>query len=141
MDEDKITRAADAFRMVVIDKRPLRDVAADLGVSHETVRRDVAAYKTYLAAQRGVETLDERRAAFIAELDDVKAMALAVYAEAKQQGKQLVAVAALNTISGLQTHYRAVGALDGAKQVKQEVDSLVKIVWDEGDEAETFHTP
>ncbi len=141
MDEDKISRAADAFRMVVVDKRPLRDVAADLGVSHETVRRDVAAYKAYLAKERGAESLDERRAAFIAELDDVKAMALAVYAEAKQQGKQLVAVAALNTIAGLQTHYRAVGALDGAKQVKQEVDSLVRIVWDEGDEAQTFHAP
>src|SRR5215203_4648007 len=122
VDESKMARAAEAFRLVVIEKKNLREAADVLGVSHETVRRDVAAYGAFLADERRAEDLDERRARAIAELDHIKALALAVYRHAMQDAKggkkPLAAVAALNTIAGLQTHYRAIGALDAAKEVK-----------------------
>ena len=139
---ERMVRAAAAFRLVVLEKKSLRAAAEALGVSHVTVARDVKAYSTHLAEQRGKETIDERRAAFVASLDDVYRMALEIFAYAMQNrdtaGKKLplAATAALNTIAGLQTHYRAVGALDAAKEIRQDVDQRITIVWgdDEDDD-------
>jgi hypothetical protein len=140
---ERMTRAAQAFDLVVLQKQPLRDAASTLGVSHETVRRDVASYKQFLGEQRGQENLEERRAAFIASLDEIYRMARDIYnacmKDVPKGGKKpLAATAALNTMVALQAHYRAVGALDSPKEVRADVDQLVRVVWDEADEP--FHT-
>ena len=145
----RMARSAEAFRLVVLEKQSLREAGEALGVSHVTVARDVAAYKTALAEQRGKETIEERRAAFVASPDDVYRMALEVFAYAMRTrdtaGKKmpLAATAALNTIAGLQTHYRAVGALDAAKEVKADVDQHIRIVWgdDEADDTASNQYP
>ena len=111
--------SAEAFRLVVIEMQLLRDTAEALDVSHVTVARDVASYKTSLADQRGKETLEERRAAFVASLDDVYGKALeafAYYMRNRDKGRNkmlLAATAALNCITALQARYRAVGVASG----------------------------
>lgn len=130
---DRMTRAGRAFELVVLRKKSLRHAADTLGCSFETVRRDVKAYSQHLADQRRSETIEERRAAMLADLDEVHRLALELYDEYKDK-KPLVASAALNTMVSIQTHRRAITGADTPKEVKQDVDQLVRVVWGEDDE-------
>ncbi len=139
---ERMTRAGEAFTLVAIQKKSLRAAAEALGVSHVTVARDVAAYSKFLADARGKESVDERRARQYAVLEDLTARALAVFDYCMPgvgAGKKmpLAASAALNTMVALQTHYRAIGALDSPKEIRQDVDQTMHIVWDEGDDEPT----
>jgi predicted DNA-binding transcriptional regulator YafY len=138
---ERMTRAGDAFTLVAIQKKSLRAAAEALGVSHVTVARDVAAYSKFLADARGKESVDERRARQYAVLEDLTARALEVFNYCMAgvgTGKKmpLAASAALNTMVALQPHYRAIGALDSPKEIRQDVDQHIRVVWGD-DEDET----
>lgn len=136
---ERMARAAEAFTPVAIEKKSLRAAAEALGVSHVTVGRDVAAYSKYLAEQRGKESVDERRARQYAVLEDLTAKALHVFDYCMAgvgAGKKmpLAATAALNTMVALQAHYRAIGALDSPKEIRQDVDQHIRVVWGDDDD-------
>jgi hypothetical protein len=134
----RMARADKAFTRHVTDKVSLRDLVPEMGVSYETIRSDTAAFRKYLAETNGGE-LAERRATFLAVLDDRIRKALDVYEIALTQGKPLVAVAALNTISSYPVHQRAVEGLDAPREAKVEQSGEVRIVWDNGDTAGPQH--
>jgi hypothetical protein len=127
----RMARADEAFTKHVIGKRSLRDLAPEMGVSYETIRNDVAAFRRYLT-EINSDNREERRAVFLAELDDRISKALDVYDLAMAQGKTLAAVAALNTISSFYVHKRAVEGLDAPREAKVEQSGEVRIVWDDG---------
>lgn len=105
-------RAEQAFDMVRLQGRSLRFAAEALGVSHDTVWRDVRAYEAYLAATR-TSHVDERRAAFEAMCYRVIERAVSVFEAAGD--KSLNKTAALNTINTTLGHLRAVQGLDAPK--------------------------
>lgn len=126
-----MARADTAFTRHVVDKVSLRDLVPEMGVSYETIRSDVAAFGKY-RAENNAEDLAVKRAVFLAVLDDRERKALDVYNLAMAQGKPLVATAALNTISSLMTHRRAVEGLDAPREAKIEQSGEIRIVWDDG---------
>lgn len=128
--------AEEAFTLVVLQKNSYRQAAKMIGekfapvtVSHTRVGRLVRAYKKYLADERRDETVDQKRAAFDAELEEIKALALDTYKGAK--GKPLTQVAALNTLVATLAHQRAVQGLDMPKEVRADIDQDVRITWGE----------
>ncbi len=135
---ERITRADKAFTRHVVDKVSLRDLVPEMGVSYETIRSDVAAFKQY-QAENNAEELAVKRAVFLAVLDDRERKALDVYELAMAQGKPLVATAALNTAIATYTHRRAVDGLDMPREAKVEQSGEVRIIWDDGDTAEPQH--
>lgn len=122
------TRAETAFDLVRLKGKSLRAAAQELGVSHETVWRDVRAYESYLAATNTTGTMDERRAAFLAQCQDIMAEARKVLADFPD--KSLTRVAALNTMSSVLTHVRAVQGLDSPKeQAKPQGPAQFRVGW------------
>src|SRR5437764_1354120 len=130
---ERMVRAEQAFTRHVIEGAPLDGVAAELGVSRETIRQDVAAMQQFLGAE-GTSDLDQRRAVRLAELEDARQKALALFDKFRTT-KPLAAVGALNTVVSLYTHIRAIEGLDAPKEVKQEVKGDYTIRWvGEGDQ-------
>ena len=129
---DRMARADKAFTRHVIEKVSLRDLQPEMGVSYETIRSDVAAFKRYLT--EGGAELAERRASFLAEVDAIKARALYIYEKFKDT-KPLVATAAMNTYTATLAHQRAVEGLDHPKEAKVEQSGEVRIIWDDGTDA------
>ena len=127
----RMARADKAFTRHVVDKISLRDLVPEIGASYETIRSDVTAFKQY-QAENNAEELAGKRAAFLLVLDDRERKALDVYDLAMAQGKPLVAIAAINTISSLLTHRRAVEGLDAPREAKVEQSGTISIVWDDG---------
>ncbi len=68
----RMARADEAFTKHVVEGRSLRDLAPEMGVSYETVRSDVAAFRSYLA-EANAEDLASKRAGRLEELRDLKA--------------------------------------------------------------------
>src|SRR5690242_3171076 len=101
-----MARAERAFTSHVVNGISLRDLAPELGVSPETARSDVAAYKAFLADVNRDE-LPAKRAARLEELHDLKARALAIY-DKYVNTKPLTAVGALNTAISTFVHIRAI---------------------------------
>jgi hypothetical protein len=130
---ERIARADQAFTRHVVDKVPLSQLGPELGVSYETARADVQTFRQYLASDRTTD-LEEKRAAFLAQVDASIARCLYLY-EAYKDKKPLAAVGALNTLNALLAQVRAVEGLDAPKQLKAEQDITYRVVWDEGDEA------
>lgn len=138
---DLLAKQMQAFDLVVIQKKSLRKAAESMGCSYVTVRAYVTAYKKAIASERVTENVEERRAMFDAELDAIKAKALAVYnycmggSTNKETGEPIVrplaAVGALNSYTTTLTHQRAVQGLDTAKEVKQENSGTISVVWDD----------
>ncbi len=129
---ERMARAERAFTRHVVEKVSLRDLGPELGVSAETVRQDVKAYQSFLA-KTGAEDVDERRASFLAQLDDLTRKALDLF-EACKDTKPLAAVGALNTIASLMAHRRAVEGLDMPKQVQAAQDITYRVIWSEDDD-------
>jgi hypothetical protein len=129
---ERFARADKAFTRHVVDRVSLRDLVPEIGVSYETIRGDVAAFKQY-QAESGGEELAVRRATFLLVLDDRERKALDVYDLAMAQGKPLVAIAAINTLSSLLTHRRAVEGLDMPREARVEQSGTITVVWDDGD--------
>lgn len=139
---DLLAKQMQAFSLVVLEKKSLRKAAEAMQISHTTVKAYVTAYKKAIASERVAENVEERRASFDAELEMVKAKALAVYAYCmggrlnKETGDPIImplaAVGAINSYTTTLTHQRAVQGLDTAKEVKQENTGEVRIIWDDG---------
>ncbi len=130
----RMARADEAFTKHVVEGRSLRDLAPEMGVSYETVRSDVAAFRSYLA-EANAEDLASKRAGRLEELRDLKAKALFIY-ERFKDSKPLTAVGALNTAMSAFTHIRAIEGLDMPKEAKVEGDIRYTVTWeDDGDDA------
>lgn len=127
---ERMIRAADAFNKHVIEGKSLRDIGPELGYSYETIRQDVAAWKRYLADER-TKDLTERRATFEAAVQANMARALAAYELAMQTGKVLAAVGAINAITAMMTHQRAVGGLDEPRESKVAAEVSYVVTWAE----------
>lgn len=123
---EKMARAERAFKLNVIEKKSIRTVAKEMGISPATAFRDIRAYKAYLAARRAEDDLDAKRAELKALLDDVVAKAQDVYRTAKLP---LHKVGALNTIIAAMTHYRAIEGADTPKEVRADVGGEFIIRW------------
>lgn len=130
-----MARADQAFTKHVVEGRSLRDLAPELGVSYETVRTDVAAFRKYLAEQQDQDDLAAKRAGRLEELRDLKAKALYVF-ERYKDSKPLTAVGALNSALAAFTHVRAIEGLDMPKETKIEGDLNYRVVWDDGDDSD-----
>lgn len=126
---ERFDRAERAFTLVDIDGLSLRDAAAELGVSYETVRSDVKSYRAYLAKDRDGDK-EQRRARFEARLEALRKRALSFYDKNKDT-RPLAAIGALNTAASLLQHERAVQGLDEPKEVKAEQDTRVTVSWGE----------
>lgn len=129
---ERMVRAERAFQRHVIDRVPLAELAPELGVSRETVRQDVEAMRQALGADRPAD-LQERRAVFEAQLQDVIAKAYALYDKYKDT-KPLAAVGALNTVVATFAHLRAVQGLDEPKETKLGGEVRHTIVWDDSED-------
>jgi hypothetical protein len=109
-------------------------VAEDLGVSHETVWRDIRAYEGYLAAVQGQRDPKEIRATVEALCLEAMDKARAILRD--NPTKPLVQVGALNTFVSTLAHLRAVTGADVPKDRKPEGPGLVRVRWGGEDEAE-----
>ncbi len=130
---ERMARSDEAFTKHVVEGRSLRDLAPEMGVSYETVRSDVAAFRQYLA-DGSQEDLAAKRAGRLEELRDLKANALYIY-ERYKDSKPLTAVGALNTAMSAFTHIRAIEGLDMPKESKVDGDITYRVTW--GDEDDT----
>jgi hypothetical protein len=129
---EHMTRAEDLFTRHVVNGVSLRDLAPEVGLSYETVRRDVSAYKQYLADVNRDE-LPAKRAARLAQLDDARVKAMALY-ERYKDTKPLTAVGALNTAISTFVHIRAIEGLDAPKELRAEVDTNITVMWGDDDQ-------
>lgn len=125
-------RAEQAFQLVRLEGRSLRQVAQDLGVSHNTVWADVRAYEQYLGKAHGAGDIGERRAAF-------EQLVYEVLAECRDiiranPTKPLVKTAALNTMNSALSHLRAVRGLDVPKTAEPAKPGVVRVSWGNGGE-------
>lgn len=71
---ERMARADTAFTKHVVEGRSLRDLAPEMGVSYETARSDVAAFRQCLA-ETSQEDLPAKCAGRLAGLQDLKARA------------------------------------------------------------------
>jgi hypothetical protein len=130
---DRLVRAERAFTRHIIEGASLDAVAAEVGVSRETIRRDVEAMKLAMGEDKLVD-LDQRRAVRLAQLDQIRREALATFERFKKT-KPLAAIGALNTAVSTFTHIRAIEGLDRPKESRIETGGTYTIKWaDEGDE-------
>lgn len=141
-----LAKQMQAFDLTVIQKKSLRQAAEIMGVSHMSVKAYADTYAKALGDTRITENVETKRAKLDAELDAIKAKALAVYdyCMGEDRGAKkmpLAAVGAINSYTATIAHQRAVQGLDTPKEVKAEVDGLVRIVWDEGDETPEGYAP
>jgi hypothetical protein len=134
---DRMARADQTFTRHVVDKVPLSQLAPEMGVSYETAKADVQAFRQYLAQDRAAE-LEEKRAVFLAQIDASIARCLYLY-ERYKDTKPLAAVGALNTINALLGQVRAVEGLDMPKEARVQQEGTIRVVWSDED-AETYHT-
>lgn len=118
-------RAERAFQAVRLEGRSLRQVADELGVSHETVWRDIRAYEGYLAAVQGQRDAKEVRATV--EALCLEAMQGCRHIIAKHPNKPLTQVAAWNTFVSTLAHLRAVTGADVPKDRKPENPGVVRV--------------
>lgn len=119
-------RAEQAFQIVRLKGKSLRQAAQDLGVSHDTIWRDIRAYEAYLAKTE-TGSVDEKRAAFLQRVYRSIQMAEEVYDQAKPGS--LSRVAALNTVLSAFSHLRAVQGLDIPKDVKPPAPTAIRVQW------------
>jgi hypothetical protein len=131
---ERMIRAGEAFNKHVIQGKSLRDIGPEMGYSYETVRQDVAAWKKFLADER-TSDLNERRATFEAAVQANISRALAAYELAMKAGKVLAAVGAINAITAMMAHQRAVGGLDEAKEQRVQAEVTYNVRWQEDDDA------
>lgn len=125
-------RAEQAFDLVRMQGKSLRQAAEVLGVTHDTVWRDVKAYEQYLAkTMEG--PVDEKRATFLQRCNQVLDMAKQVFDNASD--KSLNKTAALNTMVSVFGHIRAVQGLDVPKDAQKAPPGAIRISW--GDEEGT----
>lgn len=136
----RMARADRVFTRHVVDKVDLKDIAPEEGISYDTARADLAAFRKYIAEDQTAE-LAIKRASFLAELDANMRRALGVYDACMAAGKHLAAIAALNTINAALTHKRAVEGLDMPKEVKADVDQRVTIMWADEDAPDQHQYP
>jgi len=129
---DRMARADQTFTRHVVDKVPLSQLAPEMGVSYETAKADVAAFRQYLAQDHAAE-LEEKRAVFLSQIDAAIARCLYLYEKYKDT-KPLAAVGALNTINSLLSQVRAVEGLDAPKQAQIKEDITYKVVWSDEDQ-------
>jgi hypothetical protein len=127
-----MARSERAFTQHVVNGISLADLAPELGVSRETARSDVAAYKAFLA-DVNKDDLPAKRAARLAQLDDMRARARALFDQYKDT-KPLTAVGALNSAIATLVHIRAIEGLDAPKEARVEQDTTITVVWGEDDD-------
>ena len=119
-------RAEQAFEAVRLKGMSLRQAAQDMGVSHDTIWKDIRAYEGYLAkTQAG--SLDEKRAAFLAQCFRLLAKAEKVFDDAPPQS--LNRTGALNTMVSILSHIRAVQGLDVPKDSKPPAPTGIRVTW------------
>jgi hypothetical protein len=128
---EHMTRAEDLFTRHVVNGVSLRDLAPEVGLSYETVRRDVSAYKQYLADVNRDDHQPSGPHAF--QLDDMRARARALFDQYKDT-KPLTAVGALNSAIATLVHIRAIEGLDAPKEARVEQDTTITVVWGEDDD-------
>ncbi|HET9869908.1 MAG TPA: helix-turn-helix domain-containing protein [bacterium] len=127
-------RAERAFTAVRLEGKSLRAVAEDLGVSHETVWRDVRGYEQYLAAIQSQRDPKEMRAMVEAlVLEGLQGCRDIIKANPT---KPLIQVGAWNTFASLLSHLRAVTGADVPKDRKPDNPGVVRVRWGGDDEAE-----
>lgn len=120
-------RAEQAFDLVRMRGISLRKAAEELGVSHDTIWRDVRAYETYLARTES-GSVDEKRAAFLQRCFRIIKMAEDVFETSSPQS--LNRTAALNTMVSVLAHIRAVQGLDVPKDVQKAPPGPIRVAWD-----------
>src|SRR5690349_9985459 len=123
---ERMTRADQTFTRHVVDKVPLSQLAPEMGVSYETAKADVQAFRQYLAQDQTTD-LEEKRAVFLAQINASMARCLYMY-ERYKDTKPLAAIGALNTISTLLGQVRAVEGLDAPKQAQVKEDITYRVV-------------
>lgn len=125
-----MARSERAFTAHVVNGVSLADLAPELGVSRETARSDVAAYKAFLA-DVDKDALPGKRAARLAQLDDMRVKAIALY-ERYKDSRPLTAVGALNTAISTLVHIRAIEGLDAPKEARVEQETNIVVRWEDG---------